>query len=207
MSNRYPNVRAILIGGSSHVGKSTLAKSLAARLGWAQFSTDSLARHPGRPWRSPPDTVPRHVAEHYLSQPADQLFEDVLHHYKTNVWPKVEEIVASYSKSTSTQRIVVEGSALWPGFAASTDNKEIAAIWLTAREEVFRERIYRASCYDSNSRVQRDLVDRFLERTLVYNVKMVEIVKRHDFILLHVADFDVQELTDRCLARLGIDRQ
>lgn len=38
----------ILIGGSSHVGKSTLSKQLAAALGIELISTDDLARHPGR---------------------------------------------------------------------------------------------------------------------------------------------------------------
>ncbi|MEL7245323.1 MAG: 2-phosphoglycerate kinase, partial [Cyanobacteria bacterium J06573_2] len=42
--------RIILIGGSSHVGKSTLAQSLANKLNWNYISTDKLARHPGRPW-------------------------------------------------------------------------------------------------------------------------------------------------------------
>ena len=41
-------LRVILIGGSSHVGKSTLAQSLASKLGWRYISTDSLARHPGQ---------------------------------------------------------------------------------------------------------------------------------------------------------------
>ena len=44
------DTRVILIGGSSHTGKSTAAREIAGRLGWSHLSTDSLARHPGRPW-------------------------------------------------------------------------------------------------------------------------------------------------------------
>lgn len=91
----------ILIGGSSHVGKSSLAKSLASRLGWTQISTDKLARHPGRPWRREQEKVPNHVAEHYLSLSVDELLKDVLHHYKENVWQMVEAIVASHLNDTS----------------------------------------------------------------------------------------------------------
>lgn len=36
--------RVILIGGSSHTGKSALAEVIGARLGWRHVSTDSLAR-------------------------------------------------------------------------------------------------------------------------------------------------------------------
>jgi 2-phosphoglycerate kinase len=50
MSKLINETRVILIGGSSHVGKSTLGQSLAAKLGWSYCSTDKLARHPGRPW-------------------------------------------------------------------------------------------------------------------------------------------------------------
>ena len=42
-------IRVLLIGGPSHTGKSTLAETLAAELGWNHVSTDSMARHPGRP--------------------------------------------------------------------------------------------------------------------------------------------------------------
>ena len=44
-----PHIKLILIGGTSHTGKSTLARQLAEELGWNYLSTDQLARHPGRP--------------------------------------------------------------------------------------------------------------------------------------------------------------
>ena len=196
------NVKVLLIGGSSHVGKSTLAGSLAAGLGWDHISTDSLARHPGRPWRKVPERVPDHVAGHYLSLPAGQLFENVLRHYEANVWPKVELIVASHLNELSPLGLVLEGSALWPGFAASTDNQKVAAFWLTANEDVFRRRIHDASRYYSKSRLERLMVDKFLERTLIYDAKMTEIVNRHGLILLDVSESNVGELADKCLARL-----
>lgn len=48
MNKSLKQTRVILIGGSSHVGKSTLAQYQAAKLGWNYRSTDKLARHPGR---------------------------------------------------------------------------------------------------------------------------------------------------------------
>ncbi len=199
--------KVILIGGSSHVGKSTLAKSLAAKLGRTHISTDSLARHPGRPWRSPTETVPDHVAKHYLHIPADQLFEDVLRHYRTNVLPKVEAIVASHLNKPSASRLILEGSALWPGFAASLDCQKVAALWLTASREVFRQRIHDASRYYSRSPIERKMVDKFLERTLIYDAKMTEVVRRHNFILVDVSNHDVAELTNTCQAKLKVGHQ
>ena len=200
-------LRVILIGGSSHVGKSTLSESLAARLGWTRISTDTLARHPGRPWRPAPEEVPDHVAEHYLSLSADQLFEDVLHHYRTNVWPKVAAIVASHSNQTSAPRIILEGSALWPGFVISLDFNRVAALWLTASEELFRQRIHQESRYHSRPSFERTMVDKFPERTLVYNAKMTEVASRLDFILVDVSQSNVAELTERCLSTLRTDHR
>ncbi len=56
-------IKVLLIGGTSHVGKSTLAARLASSLGWSTRSTDQLARHPGRPWRDDASPLPADVVE------------------------------------------------------------------------------------------------------------------------------------------------
>jgi len=106
--------RVFLMGGSSHTGKSTLAQSLAAHLGWSYRSTDKgLAPHPGRPWQVRPEKA-KHVAEHYLSLSADELISDVLRHYRDIVWPLVKGIVTSHATDLSTDRLILEGSAILP---------------------------------------------------------------------------------------------
>ena len=204
IDNLRPDLRVILIGGSSHVGKSTVSESMAAALGWDHVSTDSLARHPGRPWKPAPEKVPDGVANHYLCLSVDELIEDVLHHYRVNVWPKVEVIIASRSTDTSTTGIILEGSALWPELAASLDFDRIAALWLTASEDVFRQRIHVGSLYSSKSPRERMMIDKFLERTLAYNARMVAVVNQHGFTLVDVMQSNATELTERCLSTLGI---
>lgn len=202
MRDVNPNLKVILIGGSSHSGKSALSESIAANLGWNRISTDTLARHPGRPWRPEPEKVPDHVAEHYLSLSVDELIEDVLHHYRVNVWPKVEEIVASHINNPSQAGLIIEGSALWPKLVATLDFDNIAALWLTASEAVFRQRIHNESLYHSKSLRERRMIDKFLERTFVYNAQMIEIANRHGYILVDVQQSNVEELTKRCLSIL-----
>ena len=51
-------LRVVLIGGTSNTGKSSVAQVVAERLEFAYRSTDGLARHPGRPWRTPEWEVP-----------------------------------------------------------------------------------------------------------------------------------------------------
>ncbi len=206
LSNTKHNSKVVLIGGSSHVGKSTVSESLATELGWTHLSTDSLARHPGRPWAPAHQKVTDNVADHYLNLSVDELVEDVLRHYRVNVWPEVEAIVASHLNDPSMAGIVAEGSALWPEFATSLGFNKVSAIWLTASEIVFRQRIYTESMYSSKSSRERMMIDKFLERTLAYNERMVDAVNRLGFTLVDVRHSNVTELTERCLSILRIDK-
>lgn len=69
----------ILVGGSSHVGKSTFARTLASTRGWELISTDDLGRHPGRPWPS----VRPQVAEYYAS-----LTDETIHYAVSRIMPQ-----------------------------------------------------------------------------------------------------------------------
>ena len=200
MGNLLPNLSVILIGGSSHAGKSTVSESLADKLGWSHLSTDRLAAHPGRPWRrTPGHKVMDIVADHYLNLSVDELMEDVLRHYRVNVWPKVEELIASHVGDSSANGLVLEGSALWPEFATDLNFDRVAALWLTTDEETFRQRIYTNSRYSTKSGREREMVDKFLQRTIAYNARMIEVVRRRGFMLVDVMDSDATELAERCL--------
>ena len=204
MSNLQPGLRVILIGGTSHVGKSTVSEALAAALGWEHLSTDSLARHPGRPWKPASEKVPAHVAEHYLNLSVDELVEDVLRHYRVNVWPLVKAIVGSHINDASKIGLVLEGSALWPDFMVGLDYDKVAALWLTASDEVIAKRVRDGSLYGSKSLREREMIDKFLQRTLAYNVRMVDAVRRNGFVLMDVQQSSVMELTKRCMTSLGV---
>ena len=196
--------RVFLIGGSSHVGKSTLALLLASQLGWSYRSTDRLgAPHPGRPWQTKPKKVPKHVADHYLSRSADELITDVLRHYRDNVWPLIESIVTSHATDLSTDRLIMEGSAILPELVVSLPLRNIAAIWLTAGNELFEERIHSESQYRTKSPRERTMIDKFLERTWLYNDRMKDTVKRLGLVFIDVNASNVDELTDISLSGLS----
>ena len=191
--------RVILIGGSSHVGKSALADHLGSKLGWRHVSTDSLARHPGRPWRYKLKTVPEDVADHYLLLSVDELIEDVLRHYRS-MWPRIRTMVTRHAADPSTERLILEGSALWPESVATLDLDQIAAIWLTAGTEVFETRIHKNSRFEESDVREKKMIQKFLERTQLYNERMMEAVNRLGLVSMEVEPTSsLEELSDRYL--------
>lgn len=197
-----PSVRVILIGGTSNAGKSTLAGHIAARLGWVHVSTDSLARHPGRPWRRAPDEVPPHVAEHYLGLTVEELMDSVLAHYR-RIWPLSEALILRHVDDVSAERLVLEGSALWPELVAGLRGPGVAAVWLTAEPALLADRIRRESLYEETDQRGRQLIDKFIERTWRYGRDLAGELTRLGLASVPVHDGStVEALADACLARM-----
>ncbi|WP_405865115.1 MULTISPECIES: AAA family ATPase [unclassified Streptomyces] len=168
------DVRVVLIGGTSNVGKSTVAQLVAEKLGFACLSTDGLARHPGRPWRTPEREVPAHVAEHYATLTVDELITSVLGHYE-RLWPRIHDLIATHAAEGGADTgLVLEGSALWPVRLAGLDVARTAAVWLTADAAVLRARVHAAGHYEQATGEEQALMDRFLARSERFQGLMVE---------------------------------
>lgn len=201
-------LRVMLIGGTSNVGKSTLAQGLATKLGWDYISTDSLARHPGRPWKTKERAVPDHVADHYLSLSVDELITDVLRHYRTNVWPKVVEIVANRVGDSTATPLVLEGSALWPESVATLALDGVAAIWLTASPTLLQKRIHASSHFHTATPREQAMVEKFLQRTHRYNERMMAVIDRLGLVSLDIETISPEDdLANQCLQLLRCQRQ
>ncbi|XUY25583.1 hypothetical protein RMR21_008110 [Agrobacterium sp. rho-8.1] len=191
--------RIILLGGASHVGKSTLATDMARHPGWRNLSTDSLARHPGRPWQTAPHVVPPHVVEHYRDLDVEALMQSVLHHYRamwgTLVLPLIER----------EEGLVMEGSALLPEKVAPIVSTRVRAVWLVASDEVIEQRMKVESDYAARDEDARLLIDKFLARALAFNRFIAAEVARFDLTKIDV-DLDTygEELLLRVLETLDI---
>ena len=99
----------------------------------------------------------------------------------------------------------MEGSALWPEFVATLDVANLAAIWLTASDAVFEQRIHAASQYRTKSQRERVMVDKFLARSLLYNAQMMDAIRQHELVSVDVNAASVDELIERCLSLLGLE--
>ncbi|WP_369165057.1 AAA family ATPase [Streptomyces sp. AFD10] len=193
------DVRVVLIGGTSNTGKSTVAGRLAERLGFEHRSTDGLARHPGRPWRTPEHEVPPHVAEHYATSTPDELLASVLAHYE-RLWPRIEELITDRARPGAAG-LVLEGSALLPERVARLTVPRTAAVWLTADDAVLRDRVRTAGRYARASEKERLLMDRFLARTHRFQTRTVEAAESLGLARLAVGGGrTVEELADAVMA-------
>jgi AAA domain-containing protein len=184
-------MRALLIGGTSNVGKSTVAEVVAERLGVGHRSTDYLARHPGRPWRTAEWEVPPHVVEHYSTLAVDELIFSVLGHYE-RLWPRIEELV------DAADGLVLEGSALWPERVAKLTG--VRSVWLTADDDTIRERIHGGGEYSSASADERALMDKFLARSVRFQQLLLADVERLGLRRIEVDGRSVAEVADAILA-------
>ena len=218
--------RVLLIGGSSHSGKSTLASSLAPTLGWECMSTDGLARtdtstadggsrwsdsrgfwnHPGRPWRVGDSVIRPHVVEHYQTLSANELIDDVLLHYRS-MWPDIEELIRRHATDPQTEYLILEGSALWPESAmAGLEIEGVTGLWLTASDDLFQDRIYASSEYDTLKGDERTLVEKFLQRTIAYNERMLQAVTRRGLARVEVDATEPDALIHSCMDVIGVSR-
>ena len=191
-----PDVRVVLIGGTSNVGKSTVAQAVADKLGFECLSTDRLGRHPGRPWPTPNREVPAHVVEHYRSRTVDELVTAVLGHYE-RLWPRIEELI------TTHDGLVLEGSGLWPVRVAKLTVPRTVAVWLTATDDVIRARVHAAGGYAAATDAERHLMDKFLSRTWRYQALMLDAVDTWGLDRIEGSGRSVAELVDAVLATVA----
>ncbi len=170
----------ILIGGSSHVGKSTLARALASSLGRELISTDDLGRHPGRPWPS----VRPQVAEYYANL-TDETIHWFLKVHHENMWPRIRQIIESRLKHA--QPFVLEGAALRPEYMAQFEQEDILPLFLYADDAFLRRRMLEESRRADADGTKAAIIDKFIERSIRENREMLEAAGAADIRCIDVA--------------------
>ena len=196
------DAKVILIGGTSHAGKSTLAQAAATRWNARSISTDALARHPGRPWRDPEEALPDDV-KRYFSQPIDGdrgafLANDVRSHYASNVWPIALAMIRCCLANTYDPPLVLEGSALPPRLVANANLSRCVVLYLRVSNDEIRRRIHATSAYDRRQENARALIDAFTERAIAFQEHLTTDLADTDFVT-----FDVSHDVDAAKRYLG----
>ena len=164
--------RILLIGGTSHTGKSTLGQRVADELGWRYLSTDQLSRHPGRPWSLDDHPIPADVIEHYSTLSPSELLDAVTSHYTANVWPIVSAIVRCTLNNPYDRPLVFEGSGILPELLDDADFALTRAYWLTAPSSLIEARVHETSKYADRSADEMRLIDAFVARASAFNARL-----------------------------------
>ena len=100
-------------------------------------------------------------------------------------------------------RLILEGSALWPEFTADLGLENVKAVWLTTADRVFKERIYHSSQYEQVTEAEKYLIRKFLDRTVLYNQRMMSAIERLDLRYNLVQENDpVEQVVEKCLILL-----
>jgi hypothetical protein len=80
----------------------------------------------------------------------------------------------------------------------------VKAIWLTASDQLFQSRIYIESNFEETAGRDQKMVQKFLERTHLYNQRMLEAVEQFGLVSIDVeTTSSLEELADWCLQELG----
>jgi 2-phosphoglycerate kinase len=196
--------RVILIGGSSHTGKSTLTSDLARLFRWKSLSTDQLARHPGRPWRDDDTPLPDDVIEYYRNPTGEDLLAGVLEHYQSNVWPIADALIRSHLNNPYDPRLVFEGSGLLPENVSASAFPRVKSIWLYGDRRLITNRIQLESKYADRDDDSQGLIDAFCNRSTSFNDWTVSEVRKHGLNSLDVTDKTQEEILDAALNILNL---
>lgn len=174
--------RGLLLTGTSHAGKSTLAAGLADTLGWPIVATDKLGRHPGRPWPAPPAPV---------DQFYDRLDPDSIHWFlrvhHQNMAPGLQRRIAEAAAPA-----ILEGAALRPEIFAPHLPQGWRACCLTAPDAVLTQRIHSASAYAAQAPRRQRILDAFLDRSLRENAALTAAAAQAGMLVIDTSTTDPQ---------------
>jgi 2-phosphoglycerate kinase len=163
--------KVLLIGGAPGVGKTTLGRALAARLGATSLSIDDLLTaakavttpesHPGLHIIS----AVGHI-EYFTSSSVDQLKADATAQHEA-AWPAVEKVIRNHA--TWGSPIVIDGWALRPTKVVLLDLSNVKSVWLVADPSVLREREKQNRDFVRDSPEPDRMLENFLARSIWYN--------------------------------------
>ena len=129
--------------------------------------TDSLARHPGRPWSSAGHDVSPFVLEYFASQGQPQLCRAVIKHYR-RLLPHLTALINHHCQY-GDGLLIVEGSAVLPELLARFRDDAVSGLWMTAPHATIVERIRVSANFDALPLASQLAVSAFTERAIAFD--------------------------------------
>ena len=195
----------IFIGGAPLSGKTTLAKRLAAQLGYALATIDDLstavravttpqshaALHPMAGWD---------YRAYYIAHAPDILIAHAAHEHDA-LWPAIAAVIQAHCRWAGP--VIVEGWQLDPVRVASLPMSQMRAYWLLADDALLEVRLRAdVAFYQGASDVER-FMQHYLARSRWVNERLRRAATHPSSVVIHVrADDTVTSLVNQCLKAL-----
>jgi 2-phosphoglycerate kinase len=198
--------RVVLIGGAPYVGKSTVARRIAARYQYGCTSTDDLAKAVG----SVHSVLSRNTVDpmanwdwrgYFATTSVDQLLEHDASSRK-RLWPAIDKIVRTHS--TWDDPLVLEGYALWPEQVMAAGFSATGAVWLTGSDQLFESRIRSNPDFYRGAADEEALIHNFARRSSRHNELMLKSAAACGATVIPVlSGQSVKEIADLCVSALA----
>jgi|SRR5262245_13362453 len=163
--------KVYLIGGAPGVGKSTLGRELATRIGATSLSADDLLiaakgattaeSHPGLHITS---RLPS--PEYFTLSSVEQLKADATIQHDA-MWPAIESVIRAHSKWGPP--VVIDGWFMRPRRVAALGIGNVRSLWLVADHNILAEREARNLTFWHSSADPDRMRANFLARSLWFN--------------------------------------
>jgi 2-phosphoglycerate kinase len=194
---RYPKV--IYLGGAPMLGKTTVARMLACRLGYSSLSTDDVGVAIGAVRKR--DQHPIDYREYYIVNSLQTLIQDLNEGHEA-LWPALRTIVQNHE--AWGHPLVIEGWALRPSFVHSLAG-DVSGVFLLADEALIEKRV-RSSDFSEGASDVALMIERYCARSFWYNAMLRAEVARLGLKALVISDgMRTEEIVDQCLSLLSRD--
>lgn len=201
MKSQRIHSKVILIGGAPMVGKSTIARKLAAQLEYGCLSTDDLGQAIGAV-----TTAQSHPAfhemdggdyrEYYITRSVDDLIADAERRHAA-LWPAIARVISTHASWGDP--VVLEGWALYPSTVAQLALPNITSLWLVADDKVLEARVRTAVDFYRGASDEEAMIRHFVARSVWHNRLICRQASDLGLPTIRVADLDtVDMLALRC---------
>jgi 2-phosphoglycerate kinase len=198
--------RVVLIGGPPCVGKSAVARCIAARYEYGCIGTDDIAKAVGAVYsalagkeRDPMAGVDWRA--YFTETPVDVLLDHDAAS-RDRIWPAIDRIVRAHAAWDDP--LVMEGYALWPEQVMAAGFTATGAVWLSGDDRLLESRIRSNPDFYRGAADEEALIHNFMRRSSRHNERMVASAAECGAAVIRVLPGQtVNQIADLCVLALS----